>query len=52
MGVAVTKAMKAADDYEPALADDIGAQADLDGIRLTLGAIALQVATDTAGTGR
>ena len=51
VAVALEAASKSIDRYAPALEGNIGAQADLDAIRLTMNAIATQLATDT-GTGK
>jgi hypothetical protein len=51
VGVALESARKSIDNYAPALEGNTGAQADLDAIRLTMNAIATQLATDT-GTGK
>ena len=50
ISAALGKVGKSMDDYVPALEGDSGAQADFDAIRLTIDAIARQVATDL-GTG-
>jgi hypothetical protein len=51
VAVALEAASKSIDRYAPALEGNTGAQADLDAIRLTMNAIATQLATDT-GTGK
>ena len=51
ISVALEAASKSIDHYAPALEGNSGAQADLDAIRLTMNAIATQLATDT-GSGK